>query len=83
MREHNAAAEIAGGGWCTAQPGGVLLAASQASAGAVDAIMDIMSGAGCIRVCGSECILQGCDSIRIEIEFIGLTRCIYGHKGNY
>jgi hypothetical protein len=23
------------------------------------------------------------DSIRTGIEFIGLTRCIYGHKGNY
>ena len=49
----------------------------------VDAIMDVMSGAGCIRVCRSEGILQGCDSIMIEVESIGLTRCIYGHKGNY
>ena len=41
---------MAGGDWCTAQPGGGLLIASRASAG---------------------------------IEFIGLARCIYGHKGNY
>ena len=63
--------------------GGGLLIASRASVGAVNAIMDVMSGAGCIRVCRSEGILQGGDSIRIGIEFIGLTRCVYGHKGNY
>ena len=50
---------------------------------AVDVIMDVMSSAGCIRVCRSEGILQEGDSIRIGIEFIGLTRCVYGHKGNY
>ena len=50
---------MADGEWCMAQPGGVWLAASRASAGAVDAIMDVMSGAGCIRVCRSEGILLG------------------------
>ena len=47
--QHNAAAEMADGDWCTAQPGGGLLIASPASAGVVDAIMDVMSDAGCIE----------------------------------
>ena len=55
----------------------------------------IGGGCGCDYGCYERCgvhsslqirrynILQGYDSIRIEIEFISLTRCIYGHKGNY
>ncbi|PXF57025.1 MAG: hypothetical protein C4B59_15935 [Candidatus Methanogaster sp.] len=50
--------------------------------GGVDAITDVMSGAGTFEFADQNAYVR-CDSVKMGIEFVGLTRCIYGHKGNY